>query len=100
MQPGSNVGERISAGLPNIIGTVYNVDGGGQSTAADGAFQVVSQYAAHGRGTNNSTHSSFNFLPHAVVKFMVVLQQSNPLLRLFISASNINNYGNLKIKNQ
>ena len=61
MQPGSNVGERISAGLPNIIGTVYNVDGGGQSTAADGAFQVVSQYAAHGRGTNNSTHSSFNF---------------------------------------
>lgn len=61
LQPGNDVGTQINAGLPNITGSLVNIDGGGYNSGADGAFQVVSQFAAHGRGTNNSTHSSFNF---------------------------------------
>lgn len=48
--------------MPNITGNIYTIDGGGGGTGADGAFAVTGQWAQHGRGTNNSTHSNVNFI--------------------------------------
>ena len=65
-----NLGMTVGAGLPThthtrgtmeISGNIYTIDGGGGGTGADGAFAVTGQWAQHGRGKDNSTHSNVNF---------------------------------------
>ena len=56
-----DVGKFVEAGLPNITGALTNIDSGGYTGTADGAFTKTTSKTAHGRGTENSSHGNYSF---------------------------------------
>ncbi len=57
----TDVGKFVKAGLPNITGVLTGLDSGGTTPEASGAFSKTSTITLHGRGTQNSAHSNFEF---------------------------------------